>query len=177
MQCGVKAREIQNRSAIADREQKAQAPHATLARDEFTAISIIACYPFDVVMGHLEVTVMDLLWERGDGNVHDVLRWLDRPLAYNTVMTTLDRLYKKGLLTRIKRERAYFYAPRLSRLEWHQKEAEDLVSGFLSGPRPAHELLVSCLVDAFGQHDIALLDTLEEKIRLKRLELDRQGEK
>jgi predicted transcriptional regulator len=128
-------------------------------------------------MGHLEVTVMDALWERGTGNVHDVLRWLDRPLAYNTVMTTLDRLYKKGLLTRSKRERAYFYAPRMTRLEWQQKRAEDLLSGFLSGPRPARELLVSCLVDAFGQHDAALLDELEEKIRLKRLELDRRREK
>jgi predicted transcriptional regulator len=126
-------------------------------------------------MGHLERTVMDALWERGDGNVHDVLRWLGRPLAYNTVMTTLDRLYKKGLLTRGKRDRAYFYAPRLSRVEWQQKQAEDLISGYLSGPRPSRELLVSCLVEAFGHHDAALLDELEEKIRMKRLELDRRG--
>jgi predicted transcriptional regulator len=128
-------------------------------------------------MGHLELTVMDTLWERGDGNVHDVLRWLARPLAYNTVMTTLDRLYKKGLLNRSKRDRAYYYAPRLSRLEWQQKKAEDLLSGFLSGPEPARELLVSCLVEAVGQHDAALLDDLEEKIRLKRLELNQRGKK
>jgi predicted transcriptional regulator len=120
---------------------------------------------------------MDALWERGGGNVHDVLGWLDRPLAYNTVMTTLDRLYKKGLLTRSKRERAYFYAPRLSRLEWQQKKAEELVSGFLSGPSAVPELLVSSLVEAFGQHDAALLDELEERIRMRRLELDRQGKK
>ena len=128
-------------------------------------------------MGHLEETVMDALWERGHGNVHDVLSWLDRPLAYNTVMTTLDRLYKKGLLTRTKRERAYFYAPRLSRLEWQQKKAEELISGFLSGPSPARELLVSSLVEAFGQHDVGLLDELEEKIRMRRLELDQRGKK
>src|ERR1700733_3398060 len=128
-------------------------------------------------MGHLELTVMDTLWEHGKGNVHDVLRWVDRPLAYNTVMTTLDRLYKKGLLDRTKRERAYFYAPRLSRLEWQQKKAEDLLSGFLSGPHPASELLVSCLVDAVEKHDTALLDDLEEKIRRKRRELDRRREK
>src|ERR1700744_3586932 len=103
-------------------------------------------------MGHLELTVMETLWERGKGNVHDVVRWLGRPLAYNTVMTTLDRLFKKGMLDRGKCERAYFYAPRLSRLEWQQKEAEDLVSRFLSGPGPAGELLVSCLVDVVGQY-------------------------
>lgn len=109
--------------------------------------------------------------------MHDVLRWVGRPLAYNTVMTTLDRLYKKGLLTRSKRDRAYHYAPRLSRLEWQQKKAKDLLYGFLSGPHPARELLVSCLVEAFGQYDAALLDNLEEKIRVKRLELDRRRQK
>ena len=123
-------------------------------------------------MGHLELTVMEMLWQRGQGNVHDVVRWVDRPLAYNTVMTTLDRLYKKGLLNRSKQDRAYFYAPRFSRLEWQQKQAEHLVSGFLSGPRDAGELLVSCLVDAVGQYDAGLLDDLEQRIRMKRRELE-----
>jgi predicted transcriptional regulator len=39
---------------------------------------------------------MEILWERGEGNVHDVVRWVERPPANNTVMTTLDRLYRKG---------------------------------------------------------------------------------
>jgi predicted transcriptional regulator len=124
-------------------------------------------------MGHLELTVMETLWERGTGNVHDVVRWLDRPLAYNTVMTTLDRLFKKGLLNRSKQERAYFYAPRQSRIEWQQKQVEHLVSKFLSGPGPAGELLVSSLVDVVGEYDAALLNNIEEKIRMKRRELDR----
>lgn len=128
-------------------------------------------------MGHLERTVMETLWERGRGNVRDVVRWLGRPLAYNTVMTTLDRLHKKGMLDRVKRDRAYFYAPRLTRLEWRQKQAGDLVAGFLSGPSEAGGLLVSCLVDAVGEYDAALLDDLEERIRLKRLELERERDK
>jgi predicted transcriptional regulator len=123
-------------------------------------------------MGHLERTVMETLWERGEGNVHDVVGWLGRPLAYNTVMTTLDRLFKKGLLSRNKLDRAFFYLPRLSRLEWQQKQAGDLVSGFLAGPGVAGELLVSCLIDAVGQYDAALLEDLEEKIRMKRRELE-----
>lgn len=127
-------------------------------------------------MGHLELTVMETLWQQGRGNVHDVVRWLDRPLAYNTVMTTLDRLYKKGLLNRTKRDRAYFYTPRLSRPEWQQKQAAALLSGFLSGPRDSGELLVSCLVDAVGHYDAALLDDLEHRIRMKRRELE-QGRK
>ena len=123
-------------------------------------------------MGHLEFTVMEALWAHGEASVHDVMGRLDRRLAYNTVMTTLDRLYKKGLLRRGKVERAYFYAPRLTRLEWEHKQAEDLVSGFLARGACAGGLLVSCLVDAVGQHDAALLDNLEEQIRLKRRELE-----
>jgi predicted transcriptional regulator len=117
---------------------------------------------------------MEKLWERGLGSVHDVAGWLDRPLAYNTVMTTLDRLYKKGLLNRKKKERAYFYTPRLTRLEWQQKQAESLVSGYLAGPRDAGGLLVSCLVDAVGQYDASLLDDLEERILMKRRELEQE---
>lgn len=123
-------------------------------------------------MGHLEFTVMEALWAQGDASVHDVMGRLNRSLAYNTVMTTLDRLYKKGLLRRTRLERAYFYSPRLTRLEWEHKQAEDLVSGFLARGAGAGGLLVSCLLDAVGQRDLNLLDDLEEKIRVKRREIE-----
>jgi predicted transcriptional regulator len=132
--------------------------------------------PSQPPLGHLEATVMDLLWERGESNVHDVVQHLGRPLAYTTIMTTLDRLFKKGLLDRRKSARAFLYSPRWSRMEWEQKRAGEFVAGFLSGPQPAGELLISCLVDAVGQQDEALLDELEKKIRLKRKELF-QGKK
>ena len=128
-------------------------------------------------MGHLEMTVMETLWKNGEGSVHDVVRWLGRPLAYNTVMTTLDRLHKKGLLNRTKQERRHFYTPQLSRLAWRQKQAEDLVSDFFSGNGAAAELLVSCLVEAIGQNDPALLENLEARIQSKRRELDRGRQK
>ncbi|SPE24845.1 Transcriptional repressor, CopY family [Candidatus Sulfopaludibacter sp. SbA3] len=125
-------------------------------------------------LGPLEITVMEILWSHGDGNVHDVMQKLARPLAYTTVMTTLDRLYKKGLLARRKADRAFFYYPRFSRAEWEQKRAGEFVAGFLAAPETSGELLISCLVDAVGRHDEALLDELERKIRLKRKELYRR---
>ena len=124
-------------------------------------------------MGHLEMTVMETLWNGGEGNVHDVMRRLSRALAYNTVMTTLDRLYKKGLLDRRKQERAFFYTARMSRLEWQQKHAGDLLADFLAGSGAQSGLLVSCLVDAVEQHDSALLDELEAKIRERRKDAGR----
>ncbi len=111
-------------------------------------------------LGHLEECVMEILWSGGESNVRDVAEKLARPLAYTTVMTTLDRLYKKGLLVRRKSERAFLYAPRLSRLEWERK----LMAGF-SG-----ELLISCFLDNAAR-DPALLDELERKIKMKRKEL------
>jgi predicted transcriptional regulator len=126
-------------------------------------------------LGPLEVSVMEILWSHGDSNVHDVTQKLDRPLAYTTVMTTLDRLYKKGLLQRRKADRAFFYSPRWSRAEWEQKRAGEFVEGFLAAPETSSELLVSYLVDAVGRYDEALLDELERKIRLKRRELRRKA--
>jgi predicted transcriptional regulator len=127
-------------------------------------------------MGHLEATLMEILWRHGESSVHDVVERLERPLAYTTVMTTLDRLYKKGLLDRRKADRAFFYVPRHSRAEWERKRAGDFLAAFLTGPAGAGDLLISCLVDAVGRQDAALLDELERRIRQKRkeLELDRR---
>ena len=116
---------------------------------------------------------MEILWSNGDSNVRDVVEKLERPLAYTTVMTTLDRLYKKGLLRRHKSERAFLYSPSLSRREWEEKRTADFVAGVLANSPRSGELLVSCLVDAVSQQDAALLDEMERKIRLKRKELDR----
>ena|SRR5438067_10765301 len=121
--------------------------------------------------GHLELGIMEILWKQGESNVREVAEQLDRPLAYTTVMTTLDRLFKKGLLTRRKSERAFLYAPVLSRQEWQRKQAGEWVAGFLSGPGRSGELLISCLIDVVGHHDEALLDELERRIRVKREEL------
>jgi predicted transcriptional regulator len=124
-----------------------------------------------LMLGPLEIQVMEVVWASDECSVRDVVEKLASKLAYTTVMTTLDRLYKKGLLDRRKSERAFLYSPRLSSQDWERRRAGDLVSGFLSGPEPSRDLLLSCLVDAVGQHDAMLLDELEEKIRNKRLEL------
>jgi predicted transcriptional regulator len=125
-------------------------------------------------MGPLESAVMDVVWSHGECNVRDVAQRLVRPLAYTTVMTTLDRLYKKGLLERRKEDRAFFYSAAWTRMEWEQKRAGDLMAAFLAGPGPSGELLISCLVEAVGDQDAALLDQLERKIREKRKELSQR---
>ena len=73
------------------------------------------------MLGPLELELMQILWSRGESNVRDVVCRLDRSLAYTTVMTTLDRLYKKGFLDRRMPDRAFVYSPRFSREEWERR--------------------------------------------------------
>jgi len=93
-----------------------------------------------------------------------------RKLAYTTVMTTLARLYRKGFLHRDKVDRAYVYSVRVSFEEWNLIHAHELIEGFLIGS-PCRSLLLSCLIDAVGTHDGALLDEVNAKIQRKREEL------
>jgi predicted transcriptional regulator len=127
-------------------------------------------------LGRLEFELMQVLWSQGESNVRDVAEQLDRPLAYTTVMTTLDRLYKKGLLDRRMPDRAFLYSARLSSQEWERRRAASILAGFLAGPHLSRELLLSSFLDAVGEHDALLLDELEKKIRRKRRELFRRGQ-
>lgn len=122
-------------------------------------------------LGFLELDVMEVLWQGGQWTVRDVAERLERKLAYTTVMTTLDRLFKKGLLQRVKEQRAFLYFEAFSRADWERKRADNLLADLLAGPQPSRELLLSSLVDAVGAHDAQLLDQLEEKIRNKRRKL------
>ena len=128
-----------------------------------------------LALGHLEAEVMEVLWTRGERRVQEVVEALGRPLAYTTVMTTLDRLFKKGLLNRIKQDRAYLYSVHLTREDWERRRASDIVGGFLSGSGPSRDLLLSCFLDAVGEHDVLLLDELERQIRKRRRELSRRS--
>lgn len=121
-----------------------------------------------LALGPLELSVMEVVWRSGACNVRDVVQQLDRDLAYTTVMTTMDRLYKKGLLDRTKCDRAFLYSAQITKNAWERQRTDDLLAGFLAGTQPSRELLLSCLVDAVGEHDPDLLDQLEAKIQSKR---------
>jgi predicted transcriptional regulator len=127
-------------------------------------------------LGRLESDLMQILWSRGGCNVRDVVQRLDRPLAYTTVMTTLDRLYKKGLLDRCRQDRAFVYSARLSQQEWQRRQAETIAARFLAGAPASRDLLLSSFLDAVGENDAVLLDELEKKIRKKRKELFKGGQ-
>jgi BlaI family penicillinase repressor len=65
----------------------------------------------------LELACLTALWALGQGSVKDVRQAVaeSHPLAYTTVMTVLDRLARRGLISRTKAGRAFVYAPSVSR--------------------------------------------------------------
>lgn len=84
---------------------------------------------------------MNVLWQKGPATVHQVLEWLpERPaLAYNSVLTTIRILEKKGYVKHIKDGRAHIYLPLVGRKEATRFEVRNLVSRFFKN---SHELLV-----------------------------------
>lgn len=128
------------------------------------------------VLGHLELSILEILWQRGESAVRDIVEMLnkgdDPPRAYTTAMTTLDRLYKKGILGRNKVDRAFVYSPLLSKKEFERRRAQSLISGLLQDSSVSNGLLISCLVDAVDRHEPGMLDELEEQIKKRRQELD-----
>jgi predicted transcriptional regulator len=121
-------------------------------------------------LGKLEKTVMEEVWRRGRVSASDIYRAFGERTAYTTWMTTLDRLFKKGLLAREKDGRAYIYSPRVSREEFERGVAEDVLGDLLDRSGGAEPLL-ACIVDAVSEHDRALLDELQRLVEEKRREL------
>jgi predicted transcriptional regulator len=126
------------------------------------------------LLGRLEREVMDIVWRSGAVNVRDVRVQLSKPAAYTTVMTTLDRLFKKGLLARERDGRAFVYRAALSRQDVEAAVASGLLIGLLERGAGAARPVLSNLVDVIGDRDDALLDELEDLVRQKRRQ-NRQG--
>jgi len=87
----------------------------------------------------LELECLKALWTLGEGNVKDVRKALtsSRNLAYTTVMTLLDRLARKGGVTRRKVGRSFVYAPALSQGVLRRLAVQDLVDRYFDGSREA----------------------------------------
>jgi len=95
----------------------------------------------------LEMLCLNALWDIGEGNVEDVRRVVsqNRPLAYTTVLTLLDRLARRGAVSRRKEGRGFRYQPTVERsrlrrmalrhfLDYHFDGSEAKLRLFLEEP-------------------------------------------
>jgi len=121
-------------------------------------------------LGPLERRLLETLWERGSLTVRELLESGNTGLAYTTLMTTLDRLYKKNLLSRRAEGRAFRYMPKFTREELHREEARDAFRQMLDAS-PAASLPLSSLVEIVSEHDLELLNDLGRLVESRRRKL------
>ena len=124
--------------------------------------------PLGSALGRLERQVMDVVWRGHKVSVRDVRSQLGRPVAYTTVMTTLDRLFKKGLLHRVRKGRAFMYHAAFSRNDLESAVASGLLRDWLDARQGGAGPVLSHLVEVIGDRDETLLAELERLIREKR---------
>lgn len=127
----------------------------------------------ELALGDLEAAVMRAVWAADEPvPVEAVRRALieqGRQVAYTTVMTTMSRLHKKGLLNRELKGRAYLYSPAMSEDELAESIARAAIDGVVGSlTQPA----VAYFVEALSERDPRQLDLLAELIERKRRERD-----
>ena len=128
-----------------------------------------------LALGKLERKVLDEAWKHQEVSVRDVYLAFEESIAYTTLMTTLDRLYKKNLLTRRKEGRAFVYLPSMSAEELDQGIREDVIDGLLGRGAESVQPMLACIVEAVSEHDLSSLDELDRLIQKKRQELKQRN--
>ena len=125
-----------------------------------------------MALGPLERQALEEIWRRGETSVREIYVSFEERIAYTTLMTTLDRLYKKRLLSRRKDCRAFLYSPLVTREEFEHGIREDVIDGLLGRGAHGVEPVLACIVDAVSEHDRELLDELDRLIKEKRRTLE-----
>jgi predicted transcriptional regulator len=121
-------------------------------------------------LGPLETKLLEFLWTQAHAlTVREVQTGLPE-LAYTTVMTTLDRLYRKGLLMRRKDSRSFAYEPRCTRDELLSELVSTHVADLLKASQQS-TIVLSSLVRVVGGTDAALLEELDALLQVERSRL------
>ena len=101
-----------------------------------------------------ELRIMNVLWLKGSGTVQQVLHSINfdaidknSTLAYNSVLTTIRILERKGYLKHLKDGRAHVYTPQVGQQEATRSEIRHLVSRFFKN---SHEQLVLNILEDKG---------------------------
>lgn len=114
--------------------------------------------------GPLEAKIMDILWSTPDRSIKEVQTALeaDRDFNFNTVMTVMNRLVEKGILSKSIRGRTSLYRPVLSREEFMDEQSKELSHELVDEFGP---LAVNHMIDALEVADPVLIERLEQKIK------------
>ena len=126
-------------------------------------------------LGPLERAVLEALWQYREAvSVRELHPHFAERIAYTTLMTTLDRLYKKGILRRVKAGRAFLYSPCVTASEYRRGFAQRVLDQLIGRESDGVAPLLACIVDTVSDHDREWLDELDRLIQQKRRTLDRK---
>ena len=120
-------------------------------------------------LGPLERQIHHAVWVRGTATVREVLQDGTIWQTYNTILTTMDRLFRKGLLGRVLEGKAFRYSARYSPEELERVAAVGGIRQLLGSERAS--LHLSYFVEAVGAQDEKLLDELHALVERQRAEL------
>lgn len=114
-----------------------------------------------VTLTEAELRIMNALWDKGSATVHEIMNALPaKPvLAYNSVLTIVRILEKKGYVKHVKDGRSHVYAAQVDRKNASRFEVRHLVSRFFGD---SHEMLVLNILEEKGVDE-------EELKRLRQL--------
>ena len=114
-------------------------------------------------LGELEMAVLEHLWANGEFDANSVYAALGkvRGISHNTIQSTLERLFKKKLLTRKKISRAYVYQASVDRDELMGRMINDVVTTI---SKDNTDGMLAAFVDIAARTDDAHLDRLEQLI-------------
>lgn len=120
-------------------------------------------------LGPLERQVHKAVWLRGGATVREVIQ--DRTIwqRYSTILTTMERLFRKGLFSRVQEGKAFRYSARYSPEELERLAAVRGIRHLLKSEHAS--LHLSYFVEVVGEHDEKLLEELQALVERQRAEL------
>lgn len=123
--------------------------------------------------GPLEHDILDILWEKGEASGRELFDDIKstREIALTTVLTVLERLYKKGLVRKVKGASVYLFRPAYSKDEFARALSGGVLKGIFGISATG---ACASFVDALAEVDPMELDRLSEMIERKKKELERK---
>src|SRR3981081_3235372 len=98
-----------------------------------------------LALGKLERQVLEAAWQRGEVSVRDIYLAFEERIAYTTLMTTLDRLFRKQILERQEAGVFFVSSPAMSREEFEHGIREDVIDGLLGRGAESVQPVLACI--------------------------------
>lgn len=123
------------------------------------------------ILGHLEQDILDLLWSSGEASGKEIFTAIrrTREIALTTVLTVLERLWKKGLVIKEKGESVFLFRPAFTRDEFTKQVSSEFFKGLFELSAGGAS---ASFVNILAQVDPVELDRLKALVESKKKEIE-----